>query len=339
MTGIVRQQATAGLRECRTSTGLQVLGLWMLFFLAQSLQAEDAPPVGSTDSPQMRVVLIGHLYSLLVEKQSRDAKPFNVEEHLAVLVDEVRQLQPDAVFLLGDITNNGKAHEWATIQNAFARQEAPVHGVPGNHDLTAGWEAFSELGGQGSRSVVVGQTKFILLGHESFPNALPNDNLASFIDRELEDHANYREVVILMHFLLKGTAYWEREIVPLLKGRVEKVFTGDLVRQHLKAQTDRDNNILYASSSIKFKGEGPAVFIVLEQTGSGLRAIPHVLPLELSQAWYEDDKDTETSADRFTRVVKRVPTRVLVALLVTALVVGILSIIGLTSLVRRWRSV
>ncbi|MFK8031692.1 MAG: metallophosphoesterase [Gammaproteobacteria bacterium] len=313
-------------------TILQALVLSTLLCLGTAVQAQG----GETENGP-RVAIIGHLYSLLVEEHSHDAKPFRVEAQLDALISEIGELDVDAVFLLGDVTNNATAAEWTAVREAFARQPAPLYAVPGNHDMGKGLEAFLALGGQGNRSVVVGDTKFILLGHESFPNRPESPELAEFIAAELEDHTDYREVIVMMHFLRRGHPYWEQEIVPLLKGRVSRVFTGDLVFQHMKARTDPASGIRYISSSIRFKGEGAPVFLLMEQTSDGSRVIPKAVPVDLSTQWYEDPKELETSRDRLARVAKRIPTKVIVAALVLGLITAVLSLIGLFSVWRKFR--
>ena len=313
-----------------------VIALLTALCLAESAQTQTAPE----EVPPMRAVLIGHLYSLTVNEHSAEAKPFRAEEHLTLLVDEIRKIKPDAIFLLGDATYLSAADEWARLHKAFAAQDAPVHILPGNHDMYLGLDHYLESGGKNSRSVIFGSTKFILLGHESFRNNLPNPGLVDFIEQELKDHSEYGEVIILMHFLLKGHPFWEKEIVPILRGRVHRVFAGDLVSQHLQTQTDRKNDIRYIRSSFNFKGEGPAVFLELQQGEEEVRVIPHALPLDLSQPWYEENPESlnakiNARLSQMKSDFARLPRWLSGAAVLFAVVMILLSAAGLNSLVRK----
>ena len=61
----------------------------------------------------------------------------------AEAVDQLLKLQPapDAYLLTGDLTDSGRADEYAVLADGIARLDKPVYLMPGNHDNCAGLRA------------------------------------------------------------------------------------------------------------------------------------------------------------------------------------------------------
>jgi len=72
---------------------------------------------------------------------------------------EALQRGVDFFLVLGDITDNGRAAEFAQAQERLARLDIPYYATIGNHDLyqKQGWESFRATFGPSCYSVVIGQ--------------------------------------------------------------------------------------------------------------------------------------------------------------------------------------
>lgn len=64
---------------------------------------------------------------------------FGTVDHraLARMADFVRDTKPDAIVVAGDITQNGRRHEFVTAREWFDSLDAPWIAAPGNHDTPA----------------------------------------------------------------------------------------------------------------------------------------------------------------------------------------------------------
>lgn len=68
--------------------------------------------------------------------------------HLAACVAHVNALnpRPDAVLITGDLTNDGRPEEYATLRELLEPLAMPFYLIPGNHDQRENlWAAFSDL--------------------------------------------------------------------------------------------------------------------------------------------------------------------------------------------------
>lgn len=62
-------------------------------------------------------------------------------QRLAAVLDTVRELAPDLVFVTGDLTQGGRPHDYARLAAALADLPCPVHLTVGNHDRRAAFAA------------------------------------------------------------------------------------------------------------------------------------------------------------------------------------------------------
>lgn len=133
---------------------------------------------------------------------------------------------PTALVLTGDLTDFGRAAEYAHLRALLADLPCPYFLLPGNHDEAQTLrEAFADhpyLGTSGpvNYSVPVGHLQLIALdttvpGHSH--GALDADRLA-WLAREL-DQARHRPVVIAMHHPPFTTLIGHMDKIGLLEGR------------------------------------------------------------------------------------------------------------------------
>jgi Icc protein len=75
--------------------------------------------------------------------------PFFVPNLMNRVIVELNELDPDAVILTGDLTNEGYRQEYKNCLAYLSRIKAPVHTIPGNHDArNVGYLHFEELVGE-----------------------------------------------------------------------------------------------------------------------------------------------------------------------------------------------
>src|SRR2546423_14820657 len=72
--------------------------------------------------------------------------PYFVPNLMNRVIVELNELEPDAVILTGDLTNEGYRQEYKNCLAYLSRIRAPVHVIPGNHDArNVGYVHFEEL--------------------------------------------------------------------------------------------------------------------------------------------------------------------------------------------------
>jgi Icc protein len=82
--------------------------------------------------------------------------PHFVPNLLHRVIEEINELQPDAVICSGDLTTDGYRQEYQAWLSYAERIQAPLHTIPGNHDSrNVGYLHFEELIGARNWSVEV----------------------------------------------------------------------------------------------------------------------------------------------------------------------------------------
>ena len=82
--------------------------------------------------------------------------PHFVPNLLHRVIEEINELQPDAVICSGDLTTDGYRQEYQAWLSYAERIQAPLHTIPGNHDSrNVGYLHFEELIGARNWSVDV----------------------------------------------------------------------------------------------------------------------------------------------------------------------------------------
>ena len=133
----------------------------------------------------------------------------------------LNDVEPDAVFGLGDLTAESAPEDWEGYQRWVEGVNAPVFDLLGNHDRDYtvfnrhqyAQEYFEVLGRvSGTKALAVGNTVFILVSEEHNPEGTANRLTSTvplkrfrFIEEVLREYAADSNVFILSHTLLRGT--------------------------------------------------------------------------------------------------------------------------------------
>ena len=171
--------------------------------------------------------------------------------YLQQAVDSILRLpqQPDAVVITGDLTDFGRAAEYAHLRSLLAPLAMPVYLMPGNHDdreqLRASFADHGYLGSSGfvQFSVAVGGLQLVALD-----TVVPGASHGSLCDQRLQwladtlDQHRDRPVVIAMHHPPFATLIGHMDDIGLLQGaaalealvaqhpNVERIICGHLHR-------------------------------------------------------------------------------------------------------------
>lgn len=197
---------------------------------------------------------------------------------LGELLDAVRELKPDLVLLTGDMIwgdydRSGGSdsatveREWNALDSALATLGAPVHRVPGNHDISdlASREIYVRRYGPIPQAVRFRDSKFLLLASTWIPadgdrRVRPyilgvdfDSGQVAFLRRELADTTAYAHAFALFHHLMwwqpDSARYW-REVHPIFAaGRVAAVFSGDY--GPMKFSHTRRDGVAYYQTAIE----------------------------------------------------------------------------------------
>lgn len=205
------------------------------------------------------------------------------------LLTEALKLDPDMVFLTGDMIRGGirkglvnidgtfyaapvpidsKAiiQDWERLDAMLGQLGVPIYRVPGNHDMTypATRDIYFARYGELPQAITYGGSLFILLNSSPVPQGdrpapykyvrgKPLDSRQiNFIWKELSEDKPYSHVFLFMHHLLwwNEDAPWWLEVHPLLAGRnVRAVFGGD--NGPMKFSHMRRDGIDYIQSGIE----------------------------------------------------------------------------------------
>jgi hypothetical protein len=84
-----------------------------------------------------------------------------------------------------------------------------------------------------------------------------------------------------------GISNWNTHVVPIIRDKVKYVFCGDYMGiNHINVVKDRENEIYYILNSFAFRGEGPAMFLVLAFNGKSFSIIPELIPIDVFDDWW-----------------------------------------------------
>lgn len=226
-------------------------------------------PTSAADD--LRFVVIGHL-------RGGPGNGVIPTERLREAVDAINELEPDLVFVTGDIVYGSWGMQpdadairadWDGMDAELARLTAPIHRAPGNHDA---WdpvtrdiwlERYGSLYGsfdQGDNHFVLLQTGWVpALGEqgtcpESFTRGAPlGAAQLDFLRSDLEQHAAAAHVFVIGHHMLwwEQPDHWWSTVHPLLAAHpVRMVVAGDL--GPWKFSHERRDDIDYIQSTVEF---------------------------------------------------------------------------------------
>jgi len=228
-------------------------------------------PLGSAQTDRkLRFVVLGHL---------RGDKNGELLANLPEVVESVRREDPDLVFLCGDliwgdVDREGPADpaliraDWERLDAALSGVGAPIHRVPGNHDIcdVVTRDIWHERYGVLPRALTVGTTRFLLLNSAWSPpdgdtRKHPQDKIGgvpldaaqiAFLHAELEHGAGVDHLFVFLHHVLwwENEAPWWKKVAPELAGHpVRAVFAGDYGPMKFSHQ-ERDG-VHYLQTSIE----------------------------------------------------------------------------------------
>ena len=242
-------------------------GLWPVVLAALSALSEPVAAAGAADSTY-RFVVVGHV--------RRDSHGGMLHPRLGELIERIRALNPDLVFLTGDMVwgdyENNPAdtaaveREWRALDSALGSLPMPVHRVPGNHDISdiGTRDLYFRRYGPLPRVVEFRGSRFILLSsawipadddtrHAPYtrPEALDSAQV-SFLRAELIRPGPFGHTFVFQHHILwwDPEAPWWREVHPLLAQHgADAVFAGDY--GPLKFSFTERDRVRYYQSSIE----------------------------------------------------------------------------------------
>lgn len=150
--------------------------------------------------------------------------------YLRQAVDSIARLpqQPDAVVITGDLTDFGRAEEYAHLRKLLAPISAPVYLLPGNHDergqMRQSFPDHAYLGSSGyvQFSVPIGRMQLIALD-TVVPGASSGSictERLNWLEHQLRDNET-RPVVIAMHHPPFETLIGHMDEIGLLEGAAE----------------------------------------------------------------------------------------------------------------------
>jgi len=109
----------------------------------------------------------------------------------------------------GDITDFGLLKEFRLINERLGKMKVPLVTIIGNHDAVSnGKKIYQEMYGPFDFSFTVGHSKFILMNTNNweFSGSAPN---LDWLEEQLQDRANYKQVFVLSHIPPTSTAFGE----------------------------------------------------------------------------------------------------------------------------------
>jgi len=140
------------------------------------------------------------------------------QPRLEAVIEAVRALPNpvDAVVITGDLSDSGSEADYRLARRLLERLEAPVHALPGNHDLRGPLRRAFELPGEGDDPVVycadVGELRLV-----AFDSIVPGQDPGAFgpeqlrwLDEELSREPE-RPTLLAMHHppLVTGIPEWD----------------------------------------------------------------------------------------------------------------------------------
>ncbi|MDD0811878.1 phosphodiesterase [Curvibacter sp. RS43] len=204
--------------------------------------------------------LLAHLSDLHIREPGRLAYGrLDTSHYLRQAVQDLQQARqrPDAVLITGDLTDFGRAAEYAQLRALLAPLSQPIYLLPGNHDerqqLRASFPDMPWLGRDGfvQYSVPVGELQLIVL--DTVVPGEPHGSLCeerlAWLAAELE-RQRQRPVLIAMHHPPFATLIGHMDAIGLRQGGPE---LEALLRQHPNVERVLCGH-LHRSIQVRFGG-------------------------------------------------------------------------------------
>lgn len=240
----------------------------VLVFLAVLAGAGGASAPAHSEEDRLRFAVMGHLRG----NQNGELNPWMDE-----IVEAVAEEAPQVLFLTGDmiwaeyhaerVDRKVIEQDWDLLEETLRPIGAPLHIVPGNHDINDPVTAavFRERFGPRPAAVRMGDSLFLLLDSTLHDDAVPTPSPRTYtrtealpaeqvtwIRQSLAEHGDARHVFVFMHHVLwwAEDAAWWKDVHPILTQHpVRAVFAGDFGPLKF-SHTERDG-IQYIQSAIE----------------------------------------------------------------------------------------
>jgi hypothetical protein len=136
--------------------GFFVWGLTSLLKNTNSIEDREIPEY-EADDIEYRIIVAGHAYGLAGKDNPGFHPPFT-----AAIINEVNDLDPNYLFLLGDALYRSTEKDWGEVKSDLNPLQSEVYFVAGNHEYTD-IELFKEEANETYFSMDVGDDKLIVL--------------------------------------------------------------------------------------------------------------------------------------------------------------------------------
>jgi len=194
-------------------------------------------------SASISFVVVGHLYPML-----------NSSQKFERLLDKIQILNPDYVFVLGDSMLQ-KEYIYLKFVNTFGNK---VYFTPGNNEIVDGsLENYYENVGYNNKVIDTESVRFVLLNSlqsitdiKNFLQNTFNRELTKKMQILLTHHRIWDDTLTSMHPYEHDKSFYFKEIFPLIKDKVNVIFSGNSKRQYFSDSKNfkvgqNMNNILW----------------------------------------------------------------------------------------------
>lgn len=288
------------------------------------------------ENPNRTYIIAGHFYSLYNHERGHDLNYLG-DSLVRLFVEEVKRSNCKAVFLLGDTICSHSVKEslnkppypteWDFIFSIFGGIVSKTYFAPGNHDMSSRALYLDRIG-YTRKVLVLGRDKFVILPCVNWFN----DKDLRFIENAVRGEEEIDNVFIMMHYRLysyryedydksididapykHGISNWNRDVVPLIKGKVKYIFCGDLLSKTNPATDytcykDDKNGIYYLNTSFNFLGKGSPTYLKLRVAPGGeVSIVPCILPVDALSAWYDIDVYRASSSGKIKEPIMLSP--------------------------------
>lgn len=202
------------------------------------------------------------------------------EDILLRAINKINKLQPDAVVISGDITDNGYYKEFVKAKEYIGLIDSPTIVIPGNHDArNIGDEVFEEIIGNRDSTLELKDANIKIIGLDSSVPDLGHGKIGrfqrKFLEKEIKDAKDRNMFIIITvhhHIISVPNTGRERNVLSdagdilliLLQNDINLVLSGHKHVPHVWKM----NNTLFVTagtvSSMKLRGNTQPSFNLLE---------------------------------------------------------------------------
>ena len=189
-------------------------------FLFKSVYANQKP---------IRFIAIGHLYPI-IDDTIRMNK----------LMNKINSYEADYLFILGD----SKLHDKKYLNYFRMKTNSKIFFSPGNHELSRFKSEYSKNVGYLNKVIIDENIKFLLVNSSQDKN-----EINEFLSNNLKEKFKGVTILLTHHRIWDDTlmsaksyghdkSYYFEEIYPVIKNKINAIFSGNSKRQHFRDLTD-----------------------------------------------------------------------------------------------------